>query len=77
MKGVSIMEAMVYSSEFINVTVAVAGLFALLAAAMAGILFGYVADEEATRRRIEWLDEPLATAARPVRLERVELRKAA
>jgi hypothetical protein len=77
MKGVSIMEAMVYSSELINVTIAVGGLFFLLAAAMAGLVLSYVADEEAKGRRIAWLEEPLATAARPVRLVKVELRKAA
>ncbi len=71
------MEAMVYSTELLNLTVAVAGLFALLAAAMAGILFAYVADEEAKGRRIEWLEEPLATAGPPVRVQKVELRKAA
>ncbi len=71
------MEAMVYSSELLNLTIAAGGLFLLVAAAMAGILFGYVADEEAKGRRIEWLEEPLATVGPPVRLAKVELRRAA
>lgn len=72
------MEAMVYSGEFINLTIATAGLWILLAAAVGGLLLlGYVADEEAKGRRLIWLEEPLATARRPVRLEKVELRKAA
>jgi hypothetical protein len=46
---------------------------------MAGILlFGYVGDQEAKGRRVDWLEEPLATAEVPARrLEKVELRKAA
>ena len=73
------MEAMVYSGEFVNVTIAVAGLLLLFATAMAGILlFGYVGDQEAKGRRVDWLEEPLATAGVPARpLEKVELRKAA
>ena len=72
------MEAMIYSGEFIDLIVATAGLWAMLAAAIGGLLlFGYVADEEAKGRRLMWLEEPLATAPRPVRLEKVELRKAA
>ena len=73
------MEAMVYSGEFVNVTIAVAGLLLLFATAMVGILlFGYVGDQEAKGRRVDWLEEPLATAGVPARqLEKVELRKAA
>ena len=73
------MEAMVYSAEFVNVTIAVAGLLLLFATAMAGILlFGYVGDQEAMGRRVDWLEEPLATAGVPARrLEKVDLRKAA
>ncbi len=72
------MEAMVYSGEFMNLTIATAGLWMLLAAALGGLLLlGYVADEEAKGKRLMWLEEPLATARRPVRLEKVELRKAA
>jgi len=72
------MEAMIYSGEFIDLIVATAGLWAMLAAAIGGLLlFGYVADEEAKGRRLMWLEEPLATVPTPVRLEKVELRKAA
>lgn len=71
------MEAMIYSAEPVSLTLAVAGLLCLLAAAMAGILLGYVADEDAKRRRVEWLEEPLAMPGLPVRVEKVELRKAA
>ena len=72
------MEGIVYSAEFVNVTIAVAGLLLLFATAMAGILFGYVGDQEAKGRRVDWLEEPLATAGVPARrLEKVELRKAA
>lgn len=71
------MELMLMEPEFLSVSIMMAGLFAFLAVALAGILFGYVADEEARGRRIGWLEEPLATVPTPVRLERVELRKAA
>lgn len=72
------MEAMVYSGEFIDLIVATAGLWAMLAAAIGGLLlFGYVSDQEAKGKRLMWLEEPLATAPTPVRLEKVELRKAA
>lgn len=72
------MEGIVYSGDFVNVTIAVAGLLLLFATAMAGILFGYVRDQEAKGRRVDWLEEPLATAGVPARrLEKVELRKAA
>ena len=72
------MESMVYSGELIDLIVATAGLWAMLAAAIGGLLFfGYVADEEAKGRRLMWLEEPIATMPTPVRLEKVELRKAA
>ncbi len=51
--------------------------FAMLAVAMGAILFGYIADEEAKGRRIEWLEEPLAMAGKPAEGEEVRLRKAA
>jgi hypothetical protein len=54
-----------------------AGLLAFLAVALACILLGYAADEEAKGRRLMWLEEPIAAAPTPVRLEKVELRKAA
>lgn len=71
------MEAIGYSAELINVTIAVGGFLMLLAVALASILLGYVADEEAKGRRIEWLEEPLATAGPPARVAKVELRRAA
>jgi hypothetical protein len=72
------MEAMVYSGEFIDLIVATAGLWILFAAAIGGLLLlGYVADEEAKGRRLMWLEEPIATVPTPVRLKKVELRKAA
>jgi hypothetical protein len=70
------MEASLYA-EFLSATWAVAGLAALLATAMAGVLFAYVADEEANRRRLDWLEEPLAIAPEAPRAEVIPLRKAA
>ncbi len=49
----------------------------MLAVAMGVILFGYIADEEAKGRRIEWLEEPLAMAGKPAEGEEVRRRKAA
>ena len=63
--------------EFLSAATVTAVLLAFLAVALAGILFGYVADEEPKGRRIAWLEEPLAPAPKSVRLEKVELRKAA
>jgi hypothetical protein len=63
--------------EFLDPTMAVAGLLVLLAVALGGILFSYVADEEAKGRRIEWLEEPLAMPGMPERAEKGALRKAA
>ena len=72
------MEGMVLEAEFLNSTIAVAGLLVLLAVALGSILFGYIADEEAKGRRIDWLEEPLAMPGEPKRVvEKVVLRKAA
>jgi hypothetical protein len=72
------MEGMVLEAEFLNSTIAVAGLFVLLAVALGGILFSYIADEEAKGRRIDWLEEPLAMPGDSKRVvEKVVLRKAA
>ena len=71
------MELIFMDPEFLSATTVTAVLLAFLAVALAGILFGYVADEEAKGRRIAWLEDPLATAPKSVRLEKVELRKAA
>lgn len=71
------MEGMVLEAEFLNSTLAVAGFLVLLAVALGGILFSYIADEEAKGRRIDWLEEPLAMPGKPERAEKVALRKAA
>lgn len=71
------MEFIFMEPEFLSAAIVTAGLLAFLAVALAGILLGYVADEEAKGRRLMWLEEPIVTAPTPVRLEKVELRKAA
>jgi len=71
------MEGVLFETELLNATIAAAGLVVMLAVAMGVILFGYVADEEARGRRLEWLEEPLARAGEPVQVEEVKLRKAA
>jgi len=71
------MEGLVFGIEFLNSTMAVAGLLVLLAVALGGILFGYIADEEAKGRRIDWLEEPLATGWERKPVEKVTLLKAA
>ena len=71
------MEGLVFGIEFLNSTMAVAGLLVLLAVALGGILFGYIADEEAKGRRIDWLEEPLATGWERKPVEKGTLLKAA
>lgn len=71
------MEGIVFATEFFNSVVGVAGLLILLALAMGGILFGYVAEEEAKGRRIDWLEEPLATAGERKVVQEANLAKAA
>lgn len=72
------MEATLLAGEFLDPTIAVAGFLVLLAVALGGILFSYIADEEAKGRRIEWLEEPLAMPGESKRVvEKVVLRKAA
>jgi len=61
----------------LNTDVAVGGLLVMLAVAIGGLAFAYIADEEAKGRRIDWLEEPLATAEKPRHVEVVQLRKAA
>jgi hypothetical protein len=58
-------------------TTAVAGFLLLLAVALGGILLGYVAEEEAKGRRLEWLEEPLAAPGEFEEPARMPLRKAA
>ena len=71
------MEGLVLDAQFFNSSIAAAGLLVLLAVAMAGLLFSYIADEEAKGRRIEWLEEPLATPGQPGQAQGVLLKKAA
>ena len=71
------MEGMVLEAELLNSTLAVAGFLVLLAVALGGILFSYIADEEAKGRRIDWLEEPIAMPGKPEQVEKVVLRKAA
>ena len=71
------MEGVLFETEFLDATIAGVGLLAMLAVAMGGILFGYIADEEARGRRIEWLEEPLAMPGESAQAGEVKLRKAA
>jgi hypothetical protein len=71
------MEFVIMEPEFLSAAIGTAGLLAFSAVVLAGIFFGYVADEEVKGRRLMWLEEPIATVPTPVRLEKVELRKAA
>ena len=71
------MEGMFFEVGFLNPTIAVAGLSVLLAVALGGILFSYIADEEARGRRIDWLEEPLAMPGESKPVERAILQKAA
>ncbi len=71
------METLVFGSELLNSTIAVTGLLGLLAVALGGILFSYIADEEAKGRRIDWLEEPLAMPGVPTQVERGVFQKAA
>ncbi len=54
------MEGLALDLEFLNVTIAAAGLAILLAVAIGVLVFSYIADEEREGRRIDWLEEPLA-----------------
>jgi len=63
--------------NFLNVDVAVAGLLIMLAVAIGGLGFAYIADEEAKGRRIDWLEEPLATIGESSEVQETRLRKAA
>jgi len=60
-----------------NVDIAAAGLLIMLAVAIGGLVFAYIADEEAKGRRIEWLEEPLATIGESSEVQETKLRKAA
>ena len=71
------MEGFVLGSGLLNSTVAATGLLILLAVAMGAILFGYIADEEAKGRRVEWLEEPLAVPGEYGQAQGIKLKKAA
>jgi len=71
------MEGILLEAGFLNSTMATAGLLVLLAVALGGILFGYIADEEAKGRRIDWLEEPLTMGGEPEQVVKAVLRKAA
>ena len=63
--------------SFFNTDVAAAGLLVMLAVAIGGLAFAYIADEEAKGRRIDWLEEPLATIGESSEAQETVLRKAA
>jgi hypothetical protein len=67
------MEGLAFETRYFDSPMAGAGLAVLLAVAIAGLVFGYIADEEAKGRRIDWLEEPLAM---PGELGRVQEAKA-
>ncbi|MBI2903365.1 MAG: hypothetical protein HYY12_07250 [Candidatus Methylomirabilis oxyfera] len=71
------MEGMVLETQFFNPTIAAAGLAVLLAVAIGGLLFSYVADEEAKGRQIDWLEEPLAVPGEYGQAQEIKLKKAA
>jgi len=71
------MEGILLEAGFLNSTMATAGLLVLLAVALGGILFGYIADEEAKGRPIDWLEEPLTMGGEPEQVVKAVLRKAA
>lgn len=71
------MEGIALQTQIFNPAIAAAGLLVLLAAAMGAILFGYIADEEAKGRRIEWLEEPLACPGEYGQAQGIKLKKAA
>lgn len=74
------MEGLALDLEFLNATIAAAGLATLLAVAIGVLVFSYIADEERKGRRIDWLEEPLAMPgdrAHPQKTEGVKLPKAA
>ena len=71
------MEGILLEAGFLNSTMATAGLLVLLAVALGGILFGYIADEDAKGRRIDWLEEPLTMGGEPEQVVKAVLRKAA
>jgi hypothetical protein len=55
---VNTVEGLVLETQYFDSTMAGAGLAMLLAVAIGSLLFGYIAEEEARGRRIDWLEEP-------------------
>lgn len=54
------MEGVILEPEFFgNLELSVTGIFVLLAVAIAGCCFGYLADEDRLGRTHYWSDEPL------------------
>ena len=54
------MEGIALATEFIGSVIAYLGGVALLAFVVSGILLGYMADEEASGKRIFWAESPFA-----------------
>ncbi len=71
------MEGLFLGTTPLSSAVAAAGPLILLAVAIGGIIFGYIADEEAKGRRIEWLEEPLAVPGEYGQAQEIKLKKAA
>ncbi|MCI0658690.1 MAG: hypothetical protein L0170_16685 [Acidobacteria bacterium] len=73
----STMEGIVLATAAFESTVGFVGGLVLLAIAVGAFLLGYIAHEEAKGRRIDWLEEPLATPQEFRHMEDVKLAKAA
>ena len=71
------MEGIVLGTPVFESAVTFAGGLILLAVVLGAVLLGYIADEEAKGRRIDWFEEPLAMAGEPEQLEEVKLGRAA
>ena len=73
-------EGLALDLEFLNATIAAAGLAILFAVAIGVLVFSYIAGEERKGKRIEWLEEPLAMpgdSVHPQTTEAVKRPKAA
>ena len=64
-KGVTIMESIALATEFIG-SVAYLGSVALLAFVASGVLFGYMAEEEKSGKRLYWAEWPIPEAEESV-----------
>jgi hypothetical protein len=71
------MEGLVFETQYFAPTIAAAGLAVLLAVEIGGLVFSYIADEEAKGRRIDWLEEPLAVPGEHGQAQGIKLKKAA